>query len=409
MSKHKPATKSRKRKPSLPRGVYRRTVSGSTSFLVSLGRDEKGKQRWKAFPTVEEAITERLLFEQSKKQEGESLWMLRPEQRADAVAALELLKDYPGETLVAAADFYVRQHLSLSRNKRISELVDRYIAKREKAGVGLATLRNLRCRLKPLKERWGTRLANEVTVADVEAWDADMERKGLSPLSRRHYLNNAGSFYRWAVANKFAFSTPLDPLAVTRPKVRRGTIRFFNVDQCRQILSVFSKHDLGNYAVLGLFCGIRPEETLRLYRHHFKIDGDRIVITLDADTTKGVWRRVIELPRGTPLGDAVWAWLGGNGDLELPEKIVPSLATWRRRFRKIRKELGFPWIKDGMRHTAATFHFALSRDEIATSALLGHTTTTMLRTHYKGLTTEAEAKKFYALRPKSTSNEQHNS
>ena len=52
-----------------------------------------------------------------------------------------------------------------------------------------------------------------------------------------------------------------------------------------------------------------------------------------------------------------------------------------------------------MRHTAATFHYALSRDEQATCALLGHTSPVMLRTHYKGLTTESEAKKFYALQP----------
>ena len=52
-----------------------------------------------------------------------------------------------------------------------------------------------------------------------------------------------------------------------------------------------------------------------------------------------------------------------------------------------------------MRHTAATFHYPLSRDEQATCALLGHTSPVTLRTHYKGLTTESEAKKFYALRP----------
>jgi integrase len=215
-------------------------------------------------------------------------------------------------------------------------------------------------------------------------------------MSRRHYLNTAGSFYRWAIAKRFAFSTPLDPLAVTRPRIRRGSIRFFDVDQCKTLLTVFSKHGLRSYTVLGLFCGIRPEETRRLRRQNFKIDGDRIVITLDSDVTKTVWRRVIELQRKTPLGDAVWAWLGGNGELNLPERIGPSLATWRRRFRKVRKELGFAWV---MRHTAATYHYALSRDEQATSALLGHTSPAMLRTHYKGLTTEAEAKRFYGLRP----------
>ncbi len=400
MSQHEqPATAKNKRKPSLPPGVYPRDTKGQQSFLVSLGRDSNGKQRWKSAKTVEEAISQRLLFERAKKQEGESLWMLTQEQRADATAALDILKDYPSETLVAAANFYIKQHLSLARFQNLTELVEKFIAEQAVAGVRLATVRDLRSRLNPIKERFGNRLANEVSVEDIKQWDSEMKKDGLAPITRRHYLAKASSFYRWAVANKFAYSTPLDPLAVRRPRVTRGNIQFFSVEQSKTILEVFSDHGLLNYAVLGLLLGIRPEESRRLRNRHFFVDGNRIVITLNADVTK-TGKRVIELPRGTPLGDSVWAWLGGNGRLELPEKLAPSLSVWRRRFRVLRNELGFQWINDGMRHTAATYHYALSRDEHATSALLGHTSTTMLKTHYKGLTTEAEAKKFYALRPK---------
>ena len=84
MSKHeRPTTAKNKRKPSLPPGVYPRWSKGQQSFLVSLGRDSNGKQRWKSAKTVEEALSQRLLFERAKKQEGESLWMLTQEQRAD--------------------------------------------------------------------------------------------------------------------------------------------------------------------------------------------------------------------------------------------------------------------------------------------------------------------------------------
>ncbi len=399
MSQHElPATAKNKRKPSLPPGVYRRSGGGQQSFLVSLGRDSHGKQKWKSAKTLEEAISQRLLFEHAKKQEGESLWMLTQEQRADARAALDILKDHPSETLVAAANFYLKQHLSLARSQNLSQLVDKFIGEQAAAGVRMTTLRDLRSRLKPIKKRFGNRLASEVSVEDIKAWDGDMKKEGLAPLSRKHYLAKASSLYRWAIANKFAYSTPLDPRAVRRPKIIRGNVQFFTVEQSKRILEVFSKYGLRNYAVLGLLLGIRPEETRRLRNKNFNVDGDRIVVTLDADITK-TGKRVIELPRGTPLGDSMWAWLSGNGRLELPEKIAPSLSVWRRRFKLVRKELNFKWIIDGMRHTAATFHYALSRDEGATSALLGHTTPEMLKMHYKGLTTEAEAKKFYALRP----------
>jgi integrase len=387
------------KKPSLPQGVYRRIGHGQESFLVSLGRDEKGKQRWKSCKTLAEATTQRELFLHAKQQQGEGLWMVNASQRADAVAALDILKDHPAETLVNAATFYRKNYLSLIRTESVAALVDKYVDEQIDAGMRLNSARDLRCRMGALKERFGSRLITELTAEDMKRWHKELKQQGKGDLSRRHILNRGCSFFKWAIANNYCVRNPLDPVAVKRPRIYRGEIQFFDVEQCEKILEVFTKHGMGNYAVLGLFCGIRPTECQRLQSRNFHIDGDRIVIKVDAKVTKTVWRRVLELERGTPLGDAVWAWLGGNGKLELPEKIVSSEMTWRRRFADIRKEFDFEWVDDGLRHTAATMFFALTRDESKTSALLGHTSCEMLRMHYKGLTTESEAKKFYALRP----------
>src|ERR1017187_7727922 len=385
---------------SLPKGVYRRIVSGQVYFLVLIGRDAAGKQRWKSCKTLAEALTQRQLIDHTRKQEGESLWALNPEQRGDAVAALDILKDHPGETLANAATFYSKNHLSLIRTEGLASLVDKYISKQIAIGMRLTSVRTLRCRINLLKKHFANRLVTELTANDMKEWDKELKKSGLADESRKNILNRGCSFFKWAIANNYCVRNPLDPVAVKRPRVHRGDIQFFNVEQSKKILKVFTKHGMGIPAVLGLFCGIRPMECQRLRRHHFHIDGERIVIKLGADVTKGVWRRVLELERGTPLGDAVWAWLGGKGRLDLPDKLVSSEMTWRRRFAKIKKELGFDWIDDGLRHTAATMFFALTRDEAKTSALLGHTSMEMLRTHYKGLTVESEARKFYALRPK---------
>jgi hypothetical protein len=265
-------------KQSLPRGVYKRTVSGSTYFQVSLGRDGEGKQKWKSCKTLDEAITQRQLFVQTKQQQGESLWLLNAEQRADAVAALEVLKAYPGETLVAAVNHYQKTHLSLlNRNETIEQLIDKWIGEQVSHGLKQRTIQDLRSRLNPFKAAFGNRLASEVTVEDVKAWDGELIKQGLGQTSRHHYIAKASSFYRWAVANRFADRSPLDPAAVRRPKIVRGNIKFLTVDQCKTVLRVFKKHGLLNYAVLGLLCGIRPEETRRLHSSHFLVDGETIV------------------------------------------------------------------------------------------------------------------------------------
>ena len=73
-----------------------------------------------------------------------------------------------------------------------------------------------------------------------------------------------------------------------------------------------------------------------------------------------------------------------------------EVCTFVRRFRDAP---GFNWIQDGLRHAAATYHFALYGDAAKTAALLGERDIRTLLEHYKGLATEAEAEEFYALRP----------
>jgi hypothetical protein len=75
-----------------------------------------------------------------------------------------------------------------------------------------------------------------------------------------------------------------------------------------------------------------------------------------------------------------------------------SQATYTRHFQEFRDALGFQWIQDGLRHTAATYHFAYYGDITKTAALLGEQDVETLLQHYKGLASKAEAEQFYALR-----------
>jgi hypothetical protein len=127
----------KRRRPSLPARVYRRRVNDSTYFLVSLGRDANGKQRWKSCRTLEKAKAERDFFLQAKNNEGEAVWLLSPQQRADAVSALGILRKYPGETLTAAATFYEKAHLKLIRSENLAALVEKYYAEQVGAGLSL--------------------------------------------------------------------------------------------------------------------------------------------------------------------------------------------------------------------------------------------------------------------------------
>jgi len=58
------------------------------------------------------------------------------------------------------------------------------------------------------------------------------------------------------------------------------------------------------------------------------------------------------------------------------------------------------WPQDCLRHSFATYAVALTNNPGQVAIWLGHNgNPTMLYRHYRGLTTKAEADKFFALRP----------
>jgi integrase len=172
-------------------------------------------------------------------------------------------------------------------------------------------------------------------------------------------------------------------------------IAFFSVEQCRRILELAAERRLYHYVVLGTFGAIRPAELRRLRGQHVHLD--RRMVTLGANITKKSRRRVIEMHISDPLGDCLMDWLTAR---LLPERIFAgNQSTFCRHFCRVRDKLGFQWIQDGLRHTAATYHHALTGDIIKTAVLLGDHDIRTLDMHYRGLTSRGEAEQFFALRP----------
>lgn len=302
-----------------------------------------------------------------------------------------------GWTLRRAADYVLGNVIRFQDQPIVRTLIDEYLREEKTSGIADATLTDLRSRLRKFGLRFGDRKAHEISSEDIKRWHADMaEIEKLDPQSRTHYLNKASQFFLWCIRNKKCLENPLD--AVKRPKVVRKTILFYNAEQCRVIMKTVPDR-FYFYVVLALILGIRPEELRRLRSKHIKHDGDRMVIVLDADVTKASRRRVIELEPGDPLGEMALAWLRMRS---VPERVFDgNSSTYKRHFRRWRatlQERGVVWLRDGLRHTAASMHYAQYRSIEETAALLGDGTRIVFD-HYRGLAIQAEAKGFYGLRP----------
>ena len=301
-----------------------------------------------------------------------------------------------GWTLTRATE-WVLEHVTMYDDQPpVKKLIEEYLAEQKASGIAHATLIDLRTRLRKFCRSFGNRTVNEITTDEIRQWNREMaEVEELGKQSRRNHLNKTSQFFRWCFLNKKCGENPVT--AVKRPRLVQDEVAFFTADQCRRILDLAPDHGLYHYVVFGMFSAIRPAELRRLRREHLHLD--RRMITLGANITKRSRRRVIEMHAGDPLGDCLMAWLTAR---PLPERIFAgNQSTFRRHFCRFRDRLGFQWIKDGLRHTAATYHHALTGDIIKTAALLGDHDIRTLDMHYRGLTSRAEAERFFAFRPPS--------
>lgn len=299
-----------------------------------------------------------------------------------------------GWTLTRATDWVLEHAAMYDDQPPVKELVEEYLAEQKASGIANATLIDLRTRLRKFCLWFGECKAHEITTSEIRQWNSDMaEVEELGKQSRRNHLNKTSQFFRWCILNKKCAENPV--AAVKRPKLDQDEIAFFSVEQCSRILELAANHGLYHYVILGMFSAIRPAELRRLRKEHVHLD--RRMITLGANITKKSRRRVIEMHAGDPLGDCLMAWLTTR---PLPDRIFAgNQSTFRRHFCRFRDKLGFQWIQDGLRHSAATYHHALTGDIIKTAALLGDHDIRTLDMHYRGLTSRAEAERFFALRP----------
>lgn len=184
-----------------------------------------------------------------------------------------------------------------------------------------------------------------------------------------------------------------DPMPrVRRWRVQRRTPEFYTVEEVATLLRVLREREprLVPAMALRLFAGLRTQELARIVRMGYQADiqpqAQRILIR--AEVAKG--RKSAPRPRlieGLP--PTVWPWLA-LGELEWPVH-APRL---------VRDALGdrVRRLKNGPRHTFATYAVAYYDSAEAAARKLGNSSGVALR-HYVGVASKAEATAFFGIVP----------
>lgn len=147
---------------------------------------------------------------------------------------------------------------------------------------------------------------------------------------------------------------------------------------------------------LALIAGLRPMRLGEIPKSNINIADRTIRIPGEfSKSHRSIFLETVTTENGHDFRPGpppvLWSWLERYGFLP---------CNWGKIHRRMRAALGNFWIADGCRHTAATY-YCCKFGVAATAELLGHADTELVRRHYAGHATRAEADAFFAITPDS--------
>ena len=294
----------------------------------------------------------------------------------------------------------VQTHEKFLSNERppaveISEAVAMCLQDKEAEGDSPRTLQSLRSVLYRFAAHCSGKALCDVKTADAVAFVDGMD---ISLRTRLGYLGDLRTFYSWALKKCLLKNNPINeamPGKATRRRIMqakrtRRMEQVLSVEECHLLLNWTEKNDpdLLVYPVLCLFAGLRPEQEAT------GIDWPSITIshiTVDATIAKDGETRIIE-----PLTPNLVEWIRFIDSKGLNPFPLRNL---RRRWDRVKQVLDRKWPDDAMRHSYASYHFAMFGNAGLTAKNLGHPDTTLLRKDYNGAATKVEAGRFWKILP----------
>ncbi|QJE95248.1 hypothetical protein [Luteolibacter luteus] len=353
--------------------------------------------------------------------EGGIIWSdLSPEVRRflEDVHRLTKPADYPA--VLALLE-------TRNRSAEIVESVKRFLAwKISNKGEETRHLGNMKRVLDPMAESFKGRSIADIHDADLMGWwksrvtrrdekgepmkDAEGRPVYLSKKSCNDVRAVLVEFWNWAILEKLhpKESTPADKLP--RQELDNHERRVLTPQEMVAVFDTISE-EWRAWAVLGAFCGLRPEEIAPAERKGYskgnkrgirceEIDFRFKVIRLPAEVSKGGKR-----PRNVPLCDAALAWLAWAGikpgmtgpvcrrnPCERPKKEPETIRIGKEVFKT-------GWPQDALRHSYGSYRNALIRNMPAVAEEMG-TSVAMLNRHYHNPKALEEGQEWFALRPK---------
>jgi integrase len=378
--------------------TYRTVAHGKTTWVLAW--TEAGKRRRKHYRTQKKAEAARGEKVAQIESAGYAWINLSPKERNEC---MELYLSLKKENVTMQQALYlVRASRQTLPTKSLGRAVVECLKDKKQRGVRpryLETLRDILRRF--IKGRSKVPVAR-ITFRECEEWIDLPSKHGGKPAAetRRGRQSKLATFFSWCQQRRLVAENPIDRLG--RIAVEQRPPIILTPDQVDKALRwVKAWKDFRPYLVLGLFCGIRPDELQRLSWDN--VDLQRGLVTVDAATSKVRRRRIV------PIAERARVMLTAVQRLKSAGRVMTSAVqrastlqsgpiwagkktTLRRRKRQLAKALGFAhWPADLLRHTAASYLMARDKDAGKVADMLGNSAGVLLTRYRELVSPEASA------------------
>ena len=379
--------------------IYRMDSGGRIRFAVAYYRD--GKRLRQMFPTLEAAKKEAQLVAQRIQAGMQHVTDMKPHDRDAYVTAQQMLsalgiplvaavEDYvrsrsiaASESLAAMATDYSRHFGNVTRRASVPEVVAHLLKSKAQDGASVRHLAQLRSVLNRFASAHAVPIL-DVTTPDIDTW---LRGFNVSATSRNSMLVYIKLLFSFALTHNYlpeGRATAADPLK--KIKAQGGEVEIYTPKQMETILHAAPPHLIPLLAI-GAFSGIRMAELARL--DWDAVDLERRHIEVRAGQAKTASRRLI------PISENLIAWLT---PLSRTGRVIAA-SQYHKEVSALARALKIGWPHNVLRHSYISYRIAKvkSADQVALEA--GNSPTIIFK-HYRELTTEDLANKWFGILPK---------
>lgn len=349
---------------------------------------EDGKRR--KFQSKSKAVVDEFIREYRRKkeqlsQDGLKL-MADPTIAYSVYRALEHIQN-KNYSLMDAIKFYENHHDTNKKSLPINEGVLTFVDYKRSRGKRERTLGEYSQRLGDLVNYVGAdKPISSVTTKTAERW---LEGKGVVGVTKNHFRRVGMAFFNWAKSKGYTEINPFTNIE-KYDDGGEGVPEIFTFEQIQSLLEKAENEQVILWVAIGAFAGIRPAEMNRLTWDKIHLNTNKI--DLLGMYAKGAKRRIVDIePR---LCSILKGHKKDKGRL-----FVAKNFEFSPYLKRTKDAVDFDWVNDGLRHSFASYHIAMTDSADKTMRQMGHagSSKTFYEHYYKPGITMKEGKSYFGI------------